>query len=243
MLSRFNLSGVSAGYRGVVLVDEDTGHNRGKLNRHLNPARNGHLDNQRGKPEESSKLVDKDITTDKKADFPFPGKPSDSVTNPDVKSDAKKPSLGISEFPGIFTDRVTSEGLNVWTEATDEMSKLAFPESQIIVSGPSGEGFPQSRRPVISDHRAERVTKLTDKDDSDWRTIESRDGHLVQGSDGRMYRLLRGPPGLMGPPGEDVSPLFIFSLLLFPILLFILFSANFLYNVCTDVNAALSCGA
>lgn len=204
----------------MVLVDEDTGlfHNRGKVNRHSNPARNGHLDNQRGKPEVSSKLVDENITTDKKADSPFSGKPSDSVTDPDVESDAKKLSLGISELPGIFTDGVTSEGLNLWTEVTDETSKLAFPESHLIVSGPSGEAFPQSWRSVISDHRAERVTKLVDKDDSHWRTTVSRDGRLVQGTDGRMYRLLRGPPGLMGPPGEDVSLPFIFSLLS-PILL------------------------
>lgn len=144
---------------------------------------------------------------DKKADSLLPGKPSGSVTDPDVENDAKKPSLGISELPGIFTDGVSSEGLNIWTEATDETSKLAFPESHLMVSGASGEASPQ------------RVTKLADKDDSHRRTSESRDGDLVQGSDGRMYRLLRGPRGLMGPPGEEVSPAFIFSRLS-PILLF-----------------------
>lgn len=212
----FNLSRGSAGHGGggVVLVDEDTGlfRNRGKGNRHSKPTRNGHLDNQKGKPEESSKLVNENTTTDKKTDSPITGKPSDSVTEPDVESDTKKPSLGISELPGIFTHGVTSEGLNIWTEVTDETSNMTFPESHLIVSGLSGESFPHSGRSVISNHRAERITKLADKDDSPWRTIESRDGHLVQGSDGKMYQLLRGPPGLMGPPGKDVSPTFIFSL-------------------------------
>lgn len=203
------------------MVDEDTGlfHNRGKANRHSNPTRNGHLPNQRGKPEESSKLVDENITMDKKADSsPFPGKPSDSITDPDIERGAKKPSLGISDLPGIFTDGVMSEGL------------LTFPKSH-LVSGPSGEAFPQSWGSVISDHRAERVTKLVDKDDSHWWTIESRGGHLVQGSDGRMYRLLRGPPGLMGPPGEDVSPSFIFSLLSPILLLYFIYLFLFDYRL------------
>lgn len=207
-LSRFNLSGGSAGHGGLVLVDEDTGlfHNRGKVNRHSIPTRNGHLDNQRGEPEESSTPVDDNITTDKKADCPFPGKPSASVTNLVLESEAKTPSLGFSKLPGILTDRV-----NVRMEAPHEMSKLAFRDSPLIVSVPSGDAFPQSWRSVISDHRAKDVTKLVDKDDSHWRTTESRYGRLIQGSDGRMYRLQRGPPGLMGPPGEDVSPSFIFS--------------------------------
>lgn len=201
------------------MVDEDTGlYNRGKGNRPSKPARNGHLGNQRGKPEESSKVVDENTTTDKKTDSPLAGKPSGSVTNPNVKSDSKEPSSGISELSGIFTDGVTSEGSNVRTGVTDETPNLAFPESHLMISGLSGEAFPQSWRSVISDHKAERITKLAGKDDSRWRTIESRDGHLVQGLDGKMYRLLRGPTGLMGPPGEDVSPSFIFSLL-FPVLL------------------------
>lgn len=213
-LTGFNLSGWSAGQTGVVLVDEDTGlfHNRGKFNRHPNPVRYGPLDNQKGKPEESSKLVDDNITMDKKADSLFPGKTCDSIIDPNVKSDSKKSSLGIFELSGIFTDGVTSEGLNIWTEATDEASKLAFPETHLMVSGPSGEALPPSWRSVTSDHKAERVTKLVDKDDSHWQTIESKHGHLVQGSDGRMYRLLRGPPGLMGPSGKDVSLSLIFSI-------------------------------
>ncbi|KAK5878590.1 hypothetical protein CesoFtcFv8_023987 [Champsocephalus esox] len=34
-------------------------------------------------------------------------------------------------------------------------------------------------------------------------TVVSRDGDLVLGSDGKMYRLQRGPPGRMGPPGQE----------------------------------------
>lgn len=209
----------------MVLVDEDTGlfHNRGKFNRHLNPVRDGPLDNQKGKPEESSKLVDDNITMDKKADSLVPGKTSDGITDPDVNSDSKKSSLGILELSGIFTDGVTSEGLNVRTEATDEASKLASPETHLMASGPSGEALPPSWRSVISDHKAERVTKLVDKDDSHWQTIESRHGHLVQGSDGRMYRLLGGPPGLMGPTGKDVSLFYIIPYFIATFNLFISF--------------------
>lgn len=209
MLSGFNLSGGSASPAGLVLVDEDTGlfHSRGKAN----PNRNGHLPNQGRETEESSNLVEENITLDKKADSsPFPGNPPHSITDLDVERGAEKPALGTSDLPGILTDGVMSEGL------------LVLPESHLLGSGPSGEALPRSWGSVISHHGAEHVTAPADKEDSHWWTTESRDGHLVQGSNGRMYRLLRGPPGLMGPPGEDVSPSFIFSLLS-PILLLYLF--------------------
>lgn len=221
MPSGLNFSKGSGGRGGVVLVDENTGplnhlfHNRGKVNHHLKPAKNGH----QGKPEQPSKLLDENITTEKKTDSnretvsQFLGKPSDSLTNLDVERSTKKPSLGISELPGISSDRMTSGDSNIWMEVTDESSKLAFPESHIINSDPSGKAFPQNGRYVTSDPRAEHITKLVDKDYSHWWTIKPRDGHLIQGSDGKSYRLQRGPPGLMGPPGEDVSPSFIFSLL------------------------------
>lgn len=221
MPSRLNFSKGSGGPGGVVLEDESTGplnhlfHNRGKVNHHLKPAKNGH----QGKPEQPSKLLDENITTEKKTDSSreresqFLGKPSDGLTNLDVERSTKKPSLGISELPGISSDRMTSGDSNMWMEVTDESSKLAFPESHIIKSDPSGKAFPQNRRCVTSDPRAEHITKLVDKDCSHWWTIKPRDGHLIQGSDGKSYRLQRGPPGPMGPPGEDVSPLFIFSLL------------------------------
>lgn len=176
------------------------------------------------------------MTVDKKADSPFPGKPSDSVADPDVESDGKKSSLGIFELSGIFTDGVKSEGLNIWTEATDEASKLAFPESHLTVSGPSGEAFPPSGRSVISDRRVERVNKLADKDDFHWQTIESRHGRLVQGKDGRMYRLLRGPPGLMGPPGKDVSLSFIFSPLSSILLLYLIYLSLFDFFLWLDLK-------
>lgn len=216
--SGFNFSRGSGGRGGVVLVDEDTGlinhlfPNRGKLNHHLKPVRNGHLENQRGKLEQSSKLLDENITTDKKTDSnggtisQFPGKPSDSLTEPDGESPTKKPSLGISELPGIFSDGVTSGDANV----TDETSNRAFPESHVIISGPSGKAFPQNWRSATSDQRAKHITELVDKVYSHWWTMTPREGRLVQGSDGKSYRLVRGPPGWMGPPGEDVSPSFIF---------------------------------
>lgn len=225
MPSGLNFSRGSSSHGGVILVDEDTGlmnhlfHNTGNVNHHLKSVRNGHLENQSGKPEQLSKLLDENITTDKKTDSnggtisQFPGKPSDSLTELGGESAGKKPSLGISELPGIFSDGMTSGDSNVWTEVTDETSKQAFPESHIIFSGPSGKAFPQNWRSVTSDQRAKHITELVDKDYSHWWTIKRRDGRLVQGSDGKSYRLVRGPPGLMGPPGEDVSPSFIFFLL------------------------------
>lgn len=219
MPSGFNFSRGSGGRGGIVLVDEDTGlinhlfPNRGKVNHHLKPVRNGQLENQRGKPEQSSKLLDENITTDKKTDsnggtiFQFPGKPSDSLTELDGESPIKKPSLGISELPGIFSDGMTSGDANV----TDE--------SPIIISGPSGKGFPQNGRSVTSNQRAKHFNDLVDRVYSHLWTLTPREGRLVQGSDGKSYRLVRGPPGWMGPPGEDVSPSFSFfplSLILMP---------------------------
>lgn len=196
-------------------MDEDSGfmnqrfYNRGKVGLHLNPARNGHLENQRGKPEQPSKLLDENITTGKNTESntrtfsQFPGKPSGL----DTESSAKKP-LGISELPGIFSEGMTSGDFNVWTEATGEGSKPNFPESHNIIPGPSGKAFPQSWTSMISGQGD--VTKLVGTDHSHQWTIKTRHGQLVQGSDGKTYRLLRGPPGLMGPLGEDVSPSFVF---------------------------------
>lgn len=234
MPSGFNFSRGSGGRGGVVLVDEDTGlmnhlfPNRGKVNHHLKPVRNGHLENQRGKPEQSSKLLDENITTDKKTDSnggtisQFPGKPPDSLTELDGESPTKKPSLGISELPGISSDGMTSEDANV----TDETSKRVFPESHITISDPSGKAFPQNWRSATSDQRAKHITELFDKVYSHWWTLTSREGRLVQGSDGKSYRLVRGPPGWMGPPGEDVSSSFIF----FPLSLILM--PHFIYLVC-----------
>ncbi|KAI4816797.1 hypothetical protein KUCAC02_009103, partial [Chaenocephalus aceratus] len=42
-----------------------------------------------------------------------------------------------------------------------------------------------------------------DKERSAVVTVVSREGDLVLGSDGKMYRLQRGPPGRMGPPGQE----------------------------------------
>lgn len=214
MSSGFNLSRRSTGHGGVALVDEGTGlinhffHNRGKVNHQ-------HLENWRGKPEQSSKLLDENITTDKKTDSnrgtfsQFPGKPSDNIADLDVESTAKNPPLGISELPGIFYDGMTSRDSNGWMEATNETSKLVLTESHVIFSS-SGKSSPQSRRSQINNHRAKQ---LTDGDYSHWWTIKPIDERLVQGSDGKQYRLQRGPPGMMGPTGEDVSPSFFFSLL------------------------------
>ncbi|XP_068588520.1 uncharacterized protein [Cebidichthys violaceus] len=94
----------SVGRGDVFVVDEDTDlldptfQNGGQVNPLWKPSRNGLTGSQKEKPELSSKQLEENITTDKKADSGgrtsslFPGKPSDDVIDLDKGSAPKKPS-------------------------------------------------------------------------------------------------------------------------------------------------------
>lgn len=217
-------------HRGdVFVVEEDTDlldpifHNGGKVNPQWNPSRNRFKGNQR-KPEPSSKLLEENITMDKKTDSGgrtsslFPGKRSDNVMDLDIERATKKPSVSFP-LPKINSDPRTSIDSNKLRAVTDKRSMFVSPTPHII-SGPSAkesEGDDDGR-PVTIDHRAKHNNKLPEKEQPGIVTMIYRDGDLVLGSDGKKYRLQRGPPGRMGLPGQEVSDLKVFLWLYYPLI-------------------------
>lgn len=209
--SRPNRKG-SVGRGGVLLVDEDTDlldtifQNGRQVNPRLKPSRNGPKGSQKGKPELSSKNMEENITTEKKKDSNgrtsslFPGKPSDDVIDLDIGGSPKKPSLGFPAPPKIPSD----------PRSTTDSSKVTTTISPL----PDVKGSSRTTQSSIQfDRRHEHKGRLPEKGRPATVAIVSRDGNLVLGSDGKMYRLQRGPPGRMGPPGLEVSGLLVFSLL------------------------------
>lgn len=214
----------SVGRGDVFVVDEDTDlldpifQSGGVVNPQWKPSRNGLKGSQKGKPEVSSKLLEENITTEKKADSGgrtsslFPGKPSDDIIDLDIGGATKKPPLGFPVIPKIPSDPRTSTDSDKLRD-TDERSRSVSPTPRVIISGPSAKAVVEEGRPITTDHRAEHNGKQTDKERPGTVTIVSRDRDLVLGSDGKKYRLQKGPPGRMGPPGQEVSGLMVFLLL------------------------------
>lgn len=219
-----NRSTGSVGRGDVFLVDEDTDlldpifQNGGEVNPQWKPSRNGFKGNQKGKPELSSKLLEENITTDKKTDsggrtsLLFPGKPSNDIIDLDIGSATKKPSAGFPVLPKIPSDPRTPTD-NKLREETDERSRSVSPTPDVIVSGPATNGVVEEGTPITVDHRVEHNGKLPDKERPGIVTIVSRDRDMVLGSDGKKYRLQRGPAGRMGPPGQEVSRLVVVALI------------------------------
>lgn len=94
----------------VFVVDEDVDlldprfHGGGKVNPDWRPPRNGPKGSLKGKPDASSKLLEDNITTDKKDDGAgrtstlFPKKPSDDVIDLDIESATKKPPVRVTFY-------------------------------------------------------------------------------------------------------------------------------------------------
>lgn len=210
----------------VFLVDEDTDlldpvfQNGGKVNPQRKPSRNGL---QKGKPEVSSKHLDENITTEKKTDSSgrssslFPGKPSDDIIDLDTGKTPRKPSVGFPGLPKISSDPRTSTESNKLREETDAQTRTVSPTpTHAITSGSLAKEIVENDTTLNASHindKIEHDSKQPDKKLPVIITIVSTDGDLVQGSDGKMYRLHRGPPGEMGPPGQEVSGLVVVLLL------------------------------
>nr|XP_043868866.1 collagen alpha-1(XI) chain-like [Solea senegalensis] len=174
----------------VFVVDEETdlldpifqNGDRRKL------SRNG--GNQKGKPEMSSKLLEENITTEKKTDSSgrtpslFPGKPIDDIIDLDT---AKKTSAGFPvlprtpSYPRSSTDSRPGDYETRTVSPTDHIGKN---NSSYFGRGVKHE---DSERPAVV-------------------TVVSVEGDLVRSSDGKMYRLQKGPPGRTGPPGPEGCP-------------------------------------
>lgn len=215
----------SIGRGDVFVVDEDTDlldpifQNGGRVNPQWKPSRNGLKGSQKAKPELSSKLLEENITTDKKTDSggrtssQFPGKPSNDIIDLDVASATKKPSVGFPSLPKITSDHGTSTDSNKLQEGLDERSWLVSPTPHVIISGPSAEADVGEGKAFTPECGAEQDGKRPNKEQPGTVTIMSRERDVILGSDGKKYRLQRGPLGKMGPPGKEVSGFMISSCL------------------------------
>lgn len=216
------------------MVDEDTdladpNLQGGHLNPQWKPSRQGPKGSHEGKPEPSSKLLEENITTNKKTKDSggrgvglFPAKPLDDIIiDLDPGSSPKKPSV---EFPHVVKTQIEtpldqehpdSNLLREEVERPQTPSQTAFaPTSE--PPAPPVEAVTEERRPTTHiptqpDPDPDRaITVERGPERLGTVTIVSREGDLVLGSDGQMYRLQRGPPGRMGPPGKEVSVFNIF---------------------------------
>lgn len=206
----------SVGRGDVFLIDEDTDlldpifQYNGQDNPRWIPSRNGLKGSQKGKPELSSKDLEENVTTDKKTDTSgrtsslFPGKPSDDIVDLEIGGATKKPSVGFPALPRIPDPRTTTVSL---TDETNERSRSVSPTPRIIYQSPSAKAEVQKGGPVPTDRSTVNVSKQPRKERPSTVTIVSRDGDMVLGSDGKVYRLQRGPPGHLGPTGPEVSHL------------------------------------
>lgn len=188
----------------VFVVDEDTDlldpifQNGGYVDPQRKPSRNG--GNQKGKPEMSSKHLEENITTEKRTaesdrtSSLFPGKPSEDIIDLDTGDAPKKPSAGSPVLPrNPSSPNRTSTDSGQLREETDDPTRTVSSTPRIEVPMRS------------TTRRAEHHVKHLDRERPGTVTIVSVDGDLVRGSDGKMYRLQRGPAGRMGPPGPEVS--------------------------------------
>lgn len=176
----------SVGRGDVFVVDEDTDlldptfQNGGQINPQWKPSRNGLTGSQKGKPEPSSKQFEENITTDKKAD-----------------SGGRTSSL----FPGKPSDDIIDLDIG----GAPKKPSVGFPVPKTPSDPRTSTDSGSSTKAVVKVTNGEK----TDKEHPATVTIVSRDGDLVRGSDGKTYRLQRGPPGRMGPPGQQVSVLLV----------------------------------
>ncbi|KAM7393227.1 hypothetical protein PAMA_008057 [Pampus argenteus] len=210
----------SVGRGDVFVVDEDTDlldptvQNGGQVNPQWKPSGNGLKENQKGKPELSSKHLEENITTDKKADSDgrtsssFPGKPSDDIIDLDTGDTPKKPPAEFPVVPKIPLDPRKSPDSNGLREDTDEQNRSVSVTPHAITPGSSVKAVVEGGKPntTQSSTHTHRRTEHPDKERPAIVTIVSRDGDLVLGSDGKMYLLQKGSPGRMGPPGREGYP-------------------------------------
>nr|XP_029501712.1 collagen alpha-1(XI) chain-like [Oncorhynchus nerka] len=218
----------SVGRGDVFVVDEDTDLadpilQGGHRNPQWKPSSQGPKGSREGKPEPSSKLLEENITTDKKTKDSggrgiglFPAKPLDDIIiDLDPGFSPKKPSV---EFPHVDKTQIEtpldqehpdSNLLREEVEWPQTPSQTAFtPTSE--PPAPPVEAVTEERRPTThiptqpDPDRAITVERGPERP----RTVSivHREGDLVLGSDGQMYRLQRGPPGRMGPPGKEGFP-------------------------------------
>lgn len=189
-------------------VDEDTdlvdpnilSKNDGKPSKTFPTETTGSRD---GKPDSTSKRLDENITTDKhKPGKPSPKKPVDTtIINLDVQV-PEKPTGSIVLSSEIHLETTSSP--------EDRESNLLKEELGATTQAPlrttSWEGISK-----VSGRKTSNTPDIPVR--PGWGSEEhpgtviltGRHGDLVRGSDGKMYRIQRGPMGPVGPRGEPVS--------------------------------------
>ncbi|KAG5840838.1 hypothetical protein ANANG_G00192920 [Anguilla anguilla] len=191
------------GQEDMILVEETIPALRigryGSLpNTHSRPA--GIRDN---KPSSGTKALDENFTTEKRktdgtAQGNFPGKPSDDIIDLDSASSLtlKKSSIDFSgaknpaqlPFDPHDLALLTDEGLQPSTDP----STTSVTRPDVQHSGVHMEHGPGCARDVKA-ARGNHASVMSSA---------TREGDIVPGLDGRMYRLKKGPPGPMGRPGK-----------------------------------------
>lgn len=71
----------------------------------------------------------------------------------------------------------------------------------MVTSGPTVKAGVEDRRPVTP----EIDDRLPEQEQPGTVTVAYQDNELVVGSDGKRYRLRKGPPGRMGTSGPEVG--------------------------------------
>lgn len=156
-----------------------------------------------GKLDPSSKLLDENITTNKKKanGGSTSTKPVDNIIDLDLGRPKKKPPVvspsgrtrpgpddadanRLKEDPPDYT---LNSKPSAPTRKTKPGSPTTVPSTGRIIEG---AGTPKQKGSSEAPGKA---------------YVVSRDGDLVTYSDGRMFRLQKGPKGYMGPPGHSVS--------------------------------------
>ncbi|KAF7217746.1 collagen alpha-1(V) chain-like [Nothobranchius furzeri] len=194
----------SAGRGDVFVVDEDTDLldpvllQGGYVNPQWKPSMHGSKGSQKGKPEVPSKKVEENITTEKKVDSRTPSlspkNPTDDIIDLVRESAPKKPSLGHPLPPKTSSSPRTSTDSEKPREELDVETRTVSPAPRWI---PTTTTTHLDHRTTPNKHtRPDREGPLIVP-------AGSRDGNLVLGSDGRTYRVQRGPAGRKGPPGPD----------------------------------------
>ncbi|XP_077479636.1 uncharacterized protein LOC144091290 [Stigmatopora argus] len=200
----------AGGHGGVVLVDEDTElldltlQMGGQINPEWKPSKNGRGENQK-KSETSPKNSEDNITTDKKVDpggrssLTFPGKPTDHVVNLDGRNTRKKPVVEFTPPPKLPTvPHPTFESIGQ-RESTTGRSSSASPSSRNTYQSP-----PVKKADTTAQNfNYTTQVKVQNKSKQGTISIISRDGDMLMGSNGKMYRLKPGQVGRMGPPGPE----------------------------------------
>ncbi|KAG9337345.1 hypothetical protein JZ751_028913, partial [Albula glossodonta] len=167
-----------------------------------------------GKPGSASKALDENITIDKSkaTGGAFPGKPVDDVINLDSASS----SNGLKKKTPPVPSRPRPDHPNSNRLREEELPPSTMPTlrpAPTPSSRPKSEVVMVTTRPSTSDpptrrgHGARNGTSSpVGGANSGPVKVTPKDGDIVQGLDGKMYRVVRGPQGLMGPLGKPGCP-------------------------------------